>query len=256
MASKAVIDRQRAARTVASAAYTYSADAASRVKETLTRYAKPGETVPDLQLLIRLVGRMITSENEVLTKADAAHELELADDTEPRKQRDDSAEKIRRTLADLRTAVETTCGAAGLPRLHLADTIPQDPSALAVLARSVLSTLKDESIKLPAARRKGLSLDRLAFAEEVAADLPTLDKALAVVAREAREAEATLRAKRMALDANDRAFTRGAAFLSATFTLAGLDDIANKTKPSVLQPGQTHDADTSTISSDVETDGA
>ncbi|MBK9265339.1 MAG: hypothetical protein IPM54_36835 [Polyangiaceae bacterium] len=254
MASKAVIDRQRAARTVASAAYTYSADAASRVKETLSRYAKPGEQVPDIQLLVKLVGRMIASENEALGRADAAHELELADDTEPRKLRDEAAEKLRRILTDLRTAVEMACGTAGLPRLLLTDVIPNDPSTLSVLARSVLTHLRDESIKLPAPRRRGLSLDREAFAEELAAELPALDKALAAVAREAREAEATLRAKRLAMETNDRAFGRGAAFLSATFTLAGLDDIANKTKPSTSHPGQTHEADAGTMSSDVETD--
>lgn len=255
MASKVVVDRQRAARTVASTAYTYSADAATRVKETLSRYAKPGEQVPDIQLLVRLVGRMITSENEVLLRADAAHETELADDTEPRKQRDETAEKVRRILNDLRAAIETTYGGSGLPRLHLSDPIPNDPQALAMLARTVLGDLRDESIKLPAPRRRGLSLDREAFAEELAADLPSLDKALAAVAREAREAEATARTRRLAMDTNDRVFQRGAAFLSATFTLAGLDELADKVKPSPAHPGQTIDAAVDATSADVLADG-
>lgn len=254
MTSKAVVDRQRAARTVASAAYTYSADAATRVKETLSRYAKPGEQVPDIQLLLRLVGRMIASENEALTRADAAHEVELADDTEPRQQRDDAAENIRRIVSDLRTAIETTYGAAGLPRLHLGDAIPQDPSALAMFARTVLVDLRDEAVKLPAARRRGLSLDREAFAEELAAELPILDKALAAVAREAREAEATSRTRRLSMEANDRAFARGATFLSAAFTLAGLDDLAAKTKPSAMHPGQTHDVAMDNATGDIATD--
>lgn len=255
MASKAVVDRQRAARTVASTAYTYSADAAARVKETLSRYAKPGEQVPDIQLLLRLVGRMIASENEALSRADTAHESELADDNEPRKQRDDAADNIRRILSDLRTAIETTHGAVALPRLHLNDNIPTDPSALAMLARTVLVHLRDESVKLPAPRRRGLSLDRSAFAEELAAELPVLDKALAAVAREAREAEVTLRAKRLATEANDRAFARGAAFLSATFVLAGLEELAAKTRPSQAHPGQTHDAAVAaTMNADVDTD--
>jgi len=254
MASKAVLDRQRAARTVASTAYTYSADAASRVKETLSRYAKPGEQVPDIQLLVRLVGRMIASENEALGRADAAHEVELADDAEPRKQRDETAERVRRILADLRTAVETTYGGVGLPRLHLSEAIPSDPSTLAMLARTVLVDLRDDTIKLPAPRRRGLSLDRSAFAEEIAADLPQLDKALAAVAREAREAEVTARARRLAMEANDRAFQRGAAYLSATFTLAGLDELAEKVKPSTAQPGQTQDGAQDTMSAEVATD--
>jgi hypothetical protein len=256
MASKAALDRQRAARTVASTAYTYSADASARVKDLLSRYAKPGEQMPDIELFIRLIGRMIAMENEALVRADAAHELELADDTEPRKARDEAAEKVRRILADLHAAVETTCGSAGLPRLHLAERIPNDPSALAILARSVLASLRDESAKLPAPRRRGLSLDREAFAEELAADLPTLDKALAAVAREAREAEVTLRAKRLAMDASDRAFIRGAAFLSSTFALAGLDDISSKVKPSVSQPGEVYDANAGTIAAEAGSDAS
>ncbi|HRI69846.1 MAG TPA: hypothetical protein PK156_36705 [Polyangium sp.] len=253
MASKAVVDRQRAARTIASAAYTYSADAATRVKETLSRYAKPGEQVPDIQLLLRLVGRMVASENEALNRADLAHEAELADDTEPRKLRDDAAENIRRILSDLRTALETTHGAVALSRVHLMDNVPTDPSALAMLARTVLTQLRDDTVKFSAPRRRGLSVDRTAFAEELATELPVLDKALAAVAREAREAEVTLRARRLAMEANDRAFSRGAAFLSATFVLAGLDELAGKTKPSTGHPGQTHEF-AATISADVETD--
>lgn len=251
MASKAVVDRQRASRAVASAAYTYSADAATRVKETLVRYAKPGEQVPDLQLLLRLVGRMIASENEALVRADAAHEVELADDNEPRQQRDDSAENLRRILTDLRTAVETTYGTAGLPRLHVIDNVPNDPVAIASFARAVLTHLRDESVKLPPPRRRGLSLDREAFAEEVAAELPVLENALSAVAREAREAEVTLRAKRLTMDANDRAFTRGAGFLSAVFALAGLDELAEKTKPSPAYPGQTREGLTATTGGDI-----
>lgn len=254
MASKAVVDRQRAARTVASAAYTYSADAAARVKETLVRYAKPGEQVPDLQLLLRLVGRMIASENEALVRADAAHEVELADDNEPRQQRDEAAENLRRMLTDLRTAVETTYGTAGLPRLQLIDNVPNDPALLASFARTVLTHLRDESVKLPPPRRRGLSLDREAFAEEIATELPALEKALSAVAREAREAEVTLRAKRLTMDANDRAFTRGAGLLSAVFALAGLDELADKTRPSPIHPGQTRDGLTGTIGADVPTD--
>jgi hypothetical protein len=198
---------------------------------------------------------MIASENDALNRADAAHEVELADDTEPRKLRDDAADKLRRILSDLRTAIETTHGAVALPRLHLTDNISQDPSALAMLARSVLVHLRDDSVKLPAARRRGLSLDREAFAEELATELPVLDKALAAVAREAREAEVTLRAKRLAMEANDRAFARGAEFLSATFVLAGLDELAGKTKPSQAYPGQTHEiAVAATMNADVDTD--
>jgi len=255
MASKAVIDRQKSARSVVAAAHAHASEVALRVAEHLSPYLRPDEEMPDIALCIRLVGRFIASENEALVRADAAHERELADDAAPRKARDDATEKVRRILVDLRAAVETTCGMAGLPRLHLAEAVPTDSSVLAMVGRSVLDALMDESVKLPAPRRRGLSLDRTAFAEELGMELPLLERALAAVAREAREAEATLRQKRSAMESNDRAFSRGAAFLSSTFALGGLDDLASKLKPSLRHPGETHDFELAETSADAVTDG-
>ena len=92
-------------------------------------------------LLLRLVGRLIATENEALVRADAAHERELADDAAPRKARDEAVEKVRRILVDLRAAVETTCGMAGLPRLHLLEAVPTDPSVLATIGLAWLFVL-------------------------------------------------------------------------------------------------------------------
>lgn len=255
MASKAVTDRQKSARAVAAAAHTHANEVAVRVAELLSPHLRPDEEMPDVSLFLRLVGRLIATENEALVRADAAHERELADDAAPRKARDEAVEKVRRILVDLRAAVETTCGMAGLPRLHLLEAVPTDPSVLATIGRSVLDALRDESVRLPAARRRGLSLDREAFAEELELELPPLEKALAAVAREAREAEATLRQKRAAMEANDRAFSRGAAVLSSTFALAGLEELAGKLKPSQRQPGETNEFELAATRAETGADG-
>jgi len=255
MASKAVTDRQKSARAVTAAAHTHANEVATRVAELLAPHLRPDEQMPDFGLFLRLVGRLIATENEVLVRADAAHERELADDAAPRKARDEAVEKVRRILVDLRAAVETTCGMAGLPRLHLLEAVPTDPSVLATIGRSVLDALRDESVRLPAARRRGLSLDREAFAEELELELPPLEKALAAVAREAREAEATLRQKRAAMEANDRAFSRGAAVLSSAFALADLEELATRLKPSQRQPGETNEFELAATRAETGADG-
>jgi len=255
MASKAVTDRQKSARSVTAAAHTHANEVAGRIAELLSPHLRPDEDMPDVGLLLRLVGRLIATENEALVRADAAHERELADDAAPRKARDEAVEKVRRILVDLRAAVETTCGMAGLPRLHLLEAVPTDPSVLATIGRSVLDALRDESVRLPAARRRGLTLDREAFAEELELELPPLDKALAAVAREAREAEATLRQKRVAMEANDRAFSRGAAVLSSSFALAGLEDLAGRLRPSSRQPGETNEFELAATRAETGADG-
>ena len=61
--------------------------------------------------------------------------------------------------------------------------------------------------------RFGNKLDRAAYVEELAAELPPLQKVLAKVAKEDREKEAIQRAKDQTLAGNDRTFRRGAALL-------------------------------------------
>ena len=63
--------------------------------------------------------------------------------------------------------------------------------------------LKDRTIKLPKPKRAGMKIERAAFADDIAGELPALQKALAKVAVEDREKEATQRAKNEAMVKND-----------------------------------------------------
>jgi len=243
MASKQVTDREKSARAVAKAAETHADKAATALGEALLPHLESGETLPDIGLLLRLVGRWIVADNAALIQADEAHATELADDAEPRRARDETAEEVRRILVDLRGAVEVIHGPATLVRLKLKGAVPTDPSVLARMGADVLKTLTDPEIKLPAPRRKGLKFDRKEFVDELQKALPPLKDALADVAREAREAETTLTNKRGAMDRNDRTFSRGASLVSATLYAGALDEIADRVRPSGRRPGQTAESD-------------
>ncbi len=250
MASKLVTDREKSARAVVAAADTHARQAASAVDKKLSKYLKTGETMPDLALLARLVGRSIGSTSEALVKADRAHEAELGDDTAPREARDQAASQVRAVLVDLRAAIDVTYGTPGLTRLGLNTAAPIDPSVLAAQGHTVLDALTDDSVKLPKRRREGMKLDRQAFARELQSSLPALDKALSQVAKEAREAEGTLSAKQKAMADYDAAFSLGATWLSATFSLAAMDTEAAKVRPSTRRAGQTADSEPSNQAAD------
>ncbi|MEM9463383.1 MAG: hypothetical protein AAGF11_55085 [Myxococcota bacterium] len=66
-----------------------------------------------------------------------------------------------------------------------------------------------------------------------------LSSALADVAREVREAEATLVAKNRALDEYDRTFGDVATLVSALLRIGGEVELAARVKPSTRRPGQT-----------------
>lgn len=243
MPSKQVTDRQKSARAVAATAETHAQQAASQIQQLLAPYLQSGENFPDLSVFLRLVGRHVASENELLVNADIAHERELSDDAAPRQARDDTAEKVREILLDLRSSVEATYGPPGLHTVGLADAVPVDPSVIAATGRAALVALKDTANAFPIPRHTRLALDRKAFVDDLEAALPPLEVALAAVAKEAREAEVTLSEKRRAMDSNDRAFRRGASTLSVLFALGGLEDAASKVRPSGRKPGQTLDAE-------------
>jgi len=239
MASKQVTDREKSTRAVGAAVDTHSGDLARHIADTLSPYLAKGETLPDVALIARLVGRWMHRTTERLVQADRAHEDELGDDAAPREARDRAAEKVRAVLVDLRGALDSTHGPSALALMHVQEAAPSDPSVIATQGRTVLEALSNDKLKLPAPRRAGVKIERAAFADDLARELPELEKALNVVSREAREAEATLRAKQSAMEASDHAFTNGAAWLSATFALAGMNDLAAKVRPSGRKPGQT-----------------
>lgn len=238
MPSKQVTDREKSARAVEAAARTHAAQIAAGFTRELTPHLEAGETLPDVGLLARLIGRKILADNAALLAADRAHELELADDAEPREDRDEAAAKVRSVLVDLRTAIESSYGARGLTLLGLGDAVSVDPSVLATAGGNAQKALKDPEIKLPKPKRAGLKIDQVAFADELAAELPMLQKALAKVATEDREKEATQRAKNEAMAKSDATFTSGASFLAVSCQVAGLSDIAAKVRPSGRRPGR------------------
>ncbi|HEX2571944.1 MAG TPA: hypothetical protein VH877_20545 [Polyangia bacterium] len=244
MASKLVTDLQKTTRVIVAAADTHAVEIATGVEEVLRPYLREGESMPDVGLLMRLVGRWQTGTNEELLVADEAHERELGDDLEPRQARDKAGEAVRQVLIDVRSTVETTHGEAGLRRLALDGAIPVDPSVVATTARRVAAALSDPAVEMPPPRRRSLRLDRDGLAAEIREVLPVLDRALADVARENREAESTLGVKRKALERSDRATVRGGGWLAATCALAGRDDLATKVRPTIVRRSSSTDEET------------
>lgn len=243
MASKQVTDREKSTRAVVAAADTHAADIAAGFARELTPHLKSGDTIPDIALLIRLVGRKLQADTAALLAADQAHEKELSDDDGPREDRDAAAAKLRAALVDLRAAVDAVYGPKGLTLLGIAHAAPVDPSVIATTAGAVSKNLRDTSIKLPKPKRAGMKVERAAFADEIDADLPALTKALGRVATEDREKEATQRAKNATMEKNDATFSGVAGWLTAGCTFAGLDDLADKLRPSGRRPGRTAGGD-------------
>ena len=240
MPSKTVTDKEKSARFVASSGTTHADKVVPAIAGLLTPHLQAGETLPDVALLCRLVARLVEAKAAAMVDADRAHEQELGDDKGPRDTRDRATDDVSTVLADLRDVLSAGYGLEAVKLYGLDGKLPTDPSVVAVLAESVRMKVKGGGLTLPSPRRKdGLQLNLTAYATDLDSALPGLQSALQEVTREQKEADATLRVKHAVMAEYDKAFTRGAGLLSAVFSLADMDDLAGKVRPSRRKPGRT-----------------
>ena len=236
MASKQVTDREKSARAVVAAGETQAAAASAEIKKLLAPHLNKGESMPDVALLMTLVARALDTTKTRLVEADAAHEAELGDDEPVRRGRDEAAESLSDKLVELREIITGVYGAATTTALFPGPT-PVDPVVLARFAGSVTDRLA--RVRLPAPRIKGAKFDTAELTETLETQRATLEQQLKDVAREVREAQATLEAKNQALMTYDAVFDGTAMTLAGLLRLAGKTELAARVKPSGRRAGQT-----------------
>lgn len=236
MPSKQITDREKSASAVVAVAETQ----ANAVHAALGKLFKPhlhkGESLPDVSLLVLLVSRSLDAGKRRMVDADAAHDAELGDDDGYREARDAAAVDLSDKLVELRETLTGLYGAAAANTVFSGPT-PQDPVVLSRFARDVAAALG--RVKLPKPRIKGAKIDVAETADEIEQRRAKLDAALKDVAREVREAQATLDAKNQELAAYDEAFAGAATALTGLLRLASKPELAAKVRPSTRRPGQT-----------------
>lgn len=241
MPSKQVVDRQKSAQAVIAAGETNASLIAAELEKLLTPHLRKTEKIPDVDLLIDLVARYLGTSTDAMIAADEKNLLELAGDDAARNDRDEAAAALYAAVGDLREWVTALFGTAALRALGFSGPTPQEPAALSRFAGEVISALT--SPKLPKPKRAGIKWDPADAIAELKAAREALDKHLAGVAPEAREAQGTLAAKNTSIAEYDERFARTAGFYAGLFRLAGQADLADRVRPSPRRAGQIEDAD-------------
>lgn len=237
MPSKLVTDRQKSAEAVIAAGRTHAVAVADAAEKVFEPYVLGKQKVPDLRVLIELAAAALEDSAKRMVQADQAHIRELSDDDAPREARDEVAAALSAEIVDLRDWLRGLYGVSALKQLGFSDATPRDPVALSHFADQVIRALHSKS--LPAPKRSGVSWEAKEVVKKLTSMRDALEKHLKDVARESREAEATLVAKNNAIAAYDERFAEVATFYVGLFRLAGKTDLAERVRPSTRRPGQT-----------------
>ncbi len=241
MPSKLVTDRQKSAAAVIAAARSHSARATAALTELFEPVVPKGQKLPDLSSIFALSAAALERVRGALVDADIAHERELADDDPPRAKRDELAASLYSDIVELREVVTGLLGSGALPMLRLTGATPRDPVVLARLARDVSAALSSQ--KLPKSRVRGATFRAEDWTLRLDDRTAPLEKAIDMVAREAREAESTQATKNRAMEAFDETFRKVATLLSAALAIAGEDELAFRVRPTARRPGRIADID-------------
>ena len=227
MASKLVTDRQKIAEAVVAIGRAQGAALTSSTQQVLSR-ARPELASLDVGRFIDgLMGAMERARDEMIT-ADETHERELGDDPGARAARDAAAAELNGQLVELREVVTGLYGQATVKSIMAGET-PRDPVVLERFAGEVAANLSSKP--LGEARIKGASIDPNALAAQLESARKNLSAALAKVATEAREHDATLVSKNAALDNFDRIYQGVANTLTGLFLLSGENELADRVRP-------------------------
>lgn len=240
MLSKMVTDRRRSARFVEVAALTHAEEAAAALAPLLEAELAEGETLPDLALLQRLLGRALATQSAAMVAADELHNAELDDDFAPRSRRDEVTAELYRRLVGIRGAAAELYGAERSAALLGVDgATAQQPDALRRQAERLMARLRDPAFELPPPLLPGVAVDPASWVEILEPAATAVGEVLRELDRETREAETSFKNKTAAMAAYDRVFLSVARLLEALYRSAGEELLADRVRPSGRRPGET-----------------
>ncbi len=240
MASKMVTDRIKSANWVAQAADTHANRIGTELQSRMQAQLEQGEVAPDWNLVLRLLGRHLTSNLGDLRATDEAHDREQTEDVAARSERDSTVDNLYASLVALRAALEANMGSKVVKAAGFTGRTREAPHAMVRTALQVAERLPQVTAgQSPAVA--GFQFDAIAAQAALRDQAGAADAALKRLQREERESEATLVEKQRALDHHDELFTGSAGALSFLFRLAGDQELARRIKPSESRPGQTEE---------------
>ncbi len=229
MASKLIIQRQKAAGASRAALSVFDDEVTPALGERLSAFLKPGEAAFDFHLLQAVLERMVAASLHTLIDADKAHLDETAGDGTSRHQRDGAVWALRRKLVEIRGIVKGLFGAK-----HAAEIVAIDgrtamqPDLLWRQGEHTLDRLRAPELQLPEATTKAVGFDRSQLGDELEPLVTALRQTTDTVELDRQQAATTLATKKAAMAEHDALMGACGRTLTGLHQLAGRSDLARR----------------------------
>ena len=233
MVSKMVTDRQKSANALAATLTKHAEKAHARFSDLVQPYLREGEQVPDLVFFQELLQRHLAAIRKELVAVDDLYHQERQDDQELRGIRDQAVSEIVSLLVRLRRVVQGACGAESYGKiLGIEESVPRDPVVLQRYANLVKERLESGPLDGKTPILEGVALDPTAWALLLEEPLSRLGQALDLLSGESRDTLDSQLEKNALMAGYDRAYRSGANILENVLRFVGLDELAERVRPS------------------------
>lgn len=222
--------RQKAAVVFRSLVEANAAEIGKALEHRLREFLEEGETLPDVRLVLVLLGRMVAAAAARLVRDQREHEYELGAGVVTRARRDTAAEVLRRRLVNVRALVAAFFGrrrGSEILGLEGGTAEATRPNLLCRQAGTAANCLRKPELEVPGTKLH-LVLDPVVLAGDLEPDVEALSQALIDVERGERRARRTLAAKEEAMAELDFVQRASVSVMKGFFTLAGRSDLARQ----------------------------
>jgi hypothetical protein len=182
-----------------------------------------------LDVFARWLAQTLRASSTKLREADLAHALELADDPAARRARDDANTALRGVMIRTSSLVRGAYDVPFSESVGLEAALESRPDMLLTQSTNAARLLARATA--PTTGTVGATVDLTQLARELDARVAALRAGLEGVKREEREAQQTLSQRDAALAEWSRVYGGVGEIFAGLATLAGLDDLASKLRP-------------------------
>jgi hypothetical protein len=197
--------------------------------DLLQPYLEAGESLPDLDLLQKLIARLLADRRRDLEQRDDQNATATAHARKYRRQRDQAAKELRETLRTVRFFLDTTLGRGEGAKVGIGNGLStMSPPQLLRTGHLIAGLLAEPKMKLEG---KSSVLSVAALAEEVRQKTATLEEALDRLAPQAGRERRSRTTRTQSNVAAEKALRRATALLSGLYQLAEHDRLAKAVRP-------------------------